>query len=140
MRPISRRSWFSFSVLHLDEWWFVNGRTLIDAYIPFLGSNSTMYSIWSHNGEPVAWHFLAALQFAFGFVALRFLVDRLIFRVSFMLHIVFLMISVEHFTEVSTYLYSNLSVCWIWYVSGSSYRNLVVCSTLCSLHFSDLAS
>lgn len=67
-------------MLHLDEWSFVNGRTLIDANIPFLGSNSTMYSIWSHNGEPVAWHFLAALQFAFGFVALRFLVDRLIFR------------------------------------------------------------
>ncbi|GLU03202.1 hypothetical protein SLE2022_204120 [Rubroshorea leprosula] len=36
--------------------------------------------IWSHNGRPEAWHFLAAVSFAFGFVGARFILDRFIFR------------------------------------------------------------
>ncbi|GLT60449.1 hypothetical protein SLA2020_332140 [Shorea laevis] len=36
--------------------------------------------IWSHNDKPAAWHFLAAVSFAFCFVGARFLLDRFIFR------------------------------------------------------------
>ncbi|KAG2704490.1 hypothetical protein I3843_05G006300 [Carya illinoinensis] len=39
-----------------------------------------MDSIWSHNDAPHAWNFVVALYFALGFVALRFFLDRFIFR------------------------------------------------------------
>ncbi|XAR59452.1 hypothetical protein NMG60_11015294 [Bertholletia excelsa] len=39
-----------------------------------------MDSIWSNNGAPSAWHFTWAICFAFGFVAVRFFLDRFIFR------------------------------------------------------------
>ncbi|KAG6588659.1 LAG1 longevity assurance-like 2, partial [Cucurbita argyrosperma subsp. sororia] len=39
-----------------------------------------MDSIWSHTGAPDALHFVIAVQFAFGFYAARFLLDRFIFR------------------------------------------------------------
>lgn len=48
------------------------------------GSNPVMESIWKYNGGPNAWHFAVAFYFAFAFVAARFLLDRFVFRVSFL--------------------------------------------------------
>ncbi|KAL7136355.1 hypothetical protein ABFS83_10G024800 [Erythranthe nasuta] len=39
-----------------------------------------MESIWTHNGVPTASHFIFAVYFAFAFVAVRFILDRFIFR------------------------------------------------------------
>ncbi|XP_010107940.2 LAG1 longevity assurance homolog 2 [Morus notabilis] len=39
-----------------------------------------MESIWSYNGEQIAWHFVVAVYFAFSFVVARFFLDRFIFR------------------------------------------------------------
>ncbi|GER42188.1 LAG1 longevity assurance homolog 2 [Striga asiatica] len=39
-----------------------------------------MESIWNSGGEPSAWHFIVAVYFAFGFVTVRFFLDRCVFR------------------------------------------------------------
>ncbi|XP_059647791.1 ceramide synthase LOH2 [Cornus florida] len=39
-----------------------------------------MDSIWIHSSDPSAWHFILAILFAFGFVALRVILDRFLFR------------------------------------------------------------